>query len=92
MAKSTITPEPSSAQEKSSRTRHLKVRKGQYEYQAHRRSHKEFEPYVAPAPVPWVEIKGYWLDKVGFSVGTDIHVSVRKGCLVLKAVPSAAKN
>lgn len=89
MAKLAIAPESRSAQKKSAHTRQLKVRKSIYEYQANRRGWNEFEPYTAPAPMPWVELKGYWLDKVGFPVGTNIQVSVSQGCLVLKAIPGS---
>ncbi|PCK07872.1 MAG: hypothetical protein COA42_12060 [Alteromonadaceae bacterium] len=81
MAKRTIPPEPRSAQEKSSSTRQLKVRKGHYDYQLIRHPRR---PY-APLPVPWVQIKGYWLDKAGFSVGTGIKVTVSQGKIVLEA-------
>ncbi len=84
MAKRNSTPEPRSAQAKSFSSRQLKVRKGYYDYQLH--STSRFTPCKAPMPVPWVQIKGYWLHQAGFSVGTSIRVKVRHGCLVLKAI------
>jgi hypothetical protein len=34
-------------------------------------------------PVPWVQLKGYWLEQAGFTIHTPIQVRVMKGCLVL---------
>lgn len=81
MAKRTITPEPRSAQEKFQSTRQLKVRKGYYEHQYR---HTSLQRHKVPEAVPWVQIKGYWLNQAGFSIGKNIKVRVRPGCLVLK--------
>ena len=86
MAKRTIPPEPSSAQEKLSTFRKLKVRKSYYHYQ-----HGDFQPrprHVSSPPVPWVQIKGYWLNKAGFTIDTSLSVEVRQGCIILKAQPT----
>jgi toxic protein SymE len=82
MAKRTIAPEPRSAQEKSFYTRKLKVRKGSYDHQFNT---SETLSYKAPPPVPWIHIKGYWLNKAGFTVGTLVHVDVSDGCLIIRA-------
>ncbi|MEE8059223.1 MAG: SymE family type I addiction module toxin [Pseudomonadales bacterium] len=83
MAKRTITPEPRSAQEKSLSFRQLKVRKGYYPYPFNPK-----HPHLSPKPVPWVQIKSYWLNQVGFTIGTQITVQIQQGCIVLKAQPS----
>jgi uncharacterized protein (DUF433 family) len=33
--------------------------------------------------VPWIQIKGYWLQQAGFEINTPVKVRVMKGCLVL---------
>ncbi len=52
-------------------TRTLKVRAGHYDYQR------------LPKPVPWVYLKGYWLEQAGFTIGTTVQVKVSQGRLVL---------
>ena len=81
MAKRNSTPEPRSAQEKSSYFRHLKVREGYYPHHFDAR-----QPYSVPVPdpVPWVQIKGYWLNQAGFTIGTQLSVEVQTGCIILK--------
>jgi toxic protein SymE len=86
MAKPTIAPEPRSAQEKSFYTRKLKVRQGSYDYQFNT---SETLSYKAPPPVPWIHIKDYWLNKVGFTIDTPVCVEVSDGCLVIRAVRSS---
>ena len=84
MAKRTITPELRSAQEKSFPTRFLKVRKSFYDHQLV--LNNRLGPYRRVIPVPWIQMKGYWLDKAGFSIGTIFSVDVQYGCLVLKVI------
>ena len=82
MASSTIPPESSSAQEKFSTFRKLKVRKSYYYYQ-----HGDFQPrhrHTESPAVPWVQIKGYWLNKAGFTIDTLLSVEVQQGCIILK--------
>jgi toxic protein SymE len=86
MAKRTITPELRSAQEKSFPARKLKVRKGFYDYLLS----SSPSTYRAPSPVPYVLLKGYWLKKAGFPIGTNISVEVSDGCLVIKAIQSSS--
>ena len=83
MAKCNCTPEHCSSQEKLLFTRKLKVREGYYSY--------KFDPYYrrpssfrAPVPVPWIYIKGYWLNQAGFTIGTHLSVEVQEGCIVIK--------
>ncbi|MES2673134.1 MAG: SymE family type I addiction module toxin [Pseudomonadota bacterium] len=85
MAKRTIAPELRSAQEKSFYTRKLRVRKGHYDHQFNK---LDTHSYKAPPPVPWIHIKGYWLNKVGFSIGTPVCVEVSNDCLIIRAIRS----
>ena len=39
--------------------------------------------YSMPRPVPWVQLKGYWLEAAGFTIDAPIKVRVMEGCLVL---------
>lgn len=32
-----------------------------------------------PPPVPYMLLKGYWLNKAGFTIGTNISVEVSEG-------------
>jgi hypothetical protein len=41
------------------------------------------DPVGAGRPVPWIQLKGYWLQQVGFEINTPVRVRVMKGCLVL---------
>lgn len=55
--------------------RKLKVRTGHYDYAR--------QDYRAPEPVPWIYIKGYWLQQAGFLIGTPVQVQISKGRLVI---------
>ena len=57
----------------------MKVKRGYYE----RRWRPWAEACPAPQPVPWVQLKGYWLAAAGFSIDAPIRVRVMEGCLVL---------
>lgn len=37
------------------------------------------------ANVPWLQLKGHWLDQAGFAIDTPVSVRVMEGCLVLIA-------
>ncbi|MES2826410.1 MAG: SymE family type I addiction module toxin [Pseudomonadota bacterium] len=39
-----------------------------------------------PPYVPWINIRGYWLNKAGFTAGTALRVNVYRECLVIKAI------
>ena len=61
--------------------RQLKVRPSLYY-----RQYGDFQPrnrYHPIKPVPWINIKGYWLNEAGFSIGTPLQVKVNKGRIVL---------
>ena len=34
-------------------------------------------------PVPWIQLKGYWLQQAGFEIDTPLKVRVMQGCLVV---------
>jgi len=42
------------------------------------------------ARVPWVRLKGHWLDKAGFGIDVPVTVRVMEGCLVLTAESTGA--
>jgi hypothetical protein len=46
------------------------------------------DPVGAGRPVPWIQMKGHWLDQAGFSIDTPVTVRVMEGCLVLTAETS----
>ncbi|WP_281168942.1 SymE family type I addiction module toxin [Saccharospirillum impatiens] len=35
------------------------------------------------AEVPWLPLKGHWLDRAGFGIDSVVTVRVMEGCLVL---------
>ena len=37
----------------------------------------------AGRPVPWIQMKGHWLQQAGFEIDTPVKVRVMDGCLVL---------
>jgi toxic protein SymE len=41
------------------------------------------DPAGAGRPVPWIQLKGYWLQQAGFEINTPVKVRVMDGCLVL---------
>jgi toxic protein SymE len=41
------------------------------------------DPVGAGRPVPWIQLKGYWLQQAGFEINTPVKVRVMNGCLVL---------
>ena len=69
MAKAHSTPTRRPVVPKNRQERWLKVKRGYYERR--------------PRPVPWVQLKGYWLEAAGFSIDAPIRVRVMEGCLVL---------
>lgn len=83
MAIHNSTPEPRSPKVKFQETRHLKVRSGYYDYQIHRKPSRNM-PYRRPVPVPWVQLKGYWLSQAGFPIGTELSVKVARGCITVQ--------
>ena len=47
-----------------------------------------------PPPMPFLHLQGRWLDRAGFTIGTNVRVSVSPGRLVLEVadVESAAEE
>jgi hypothetical protein len=43
----------------------------------------KYDPVGAGRPVPWIQLKGYWLQQAGFTINTPVKVRVMDGCLVL---------
>ena len=58
-------------------SRHLKV-----SYQ----SAPSQQPYRVLPPKPFLRLQGRWLDRAGFTVGSDVHVQVEPGRLVLEVM------
>ena len=61
--------------------RQLKVRPSLYY-----RQYGDFQPrdrYRPVIPVPWINIKGYWLNEAGFSIDTPLKVKVNRGRITL---------
>ena len=40
---------------------------------------------AANVQVPWIQMKGFWLQRAGFDINTPITIQVMEGCLVLFA-------
>ena len=80
MAKAHSTPRRRRVVPRRCQERQLKVRRGYYE-----RRHRPWvaDPYPVPRPVPWVQLKGNWLEAAGFIIDAPIRVRVMEGCLVL---------
>lgn len=55
-------------------TRRIKI--GQMMYYYRRKDQSQ-------AKVPWLQLKGHWLDKAGFAIDMPVTVRVMEGCLVL---------
>lgn len=58
------------------KNRQLKVRSGHYDY-----SHKG--KHLNPPAVPFVLLKGYWLEQVNFEIGKTVQVEVKGNQLIL---------
>jgi toxic protein SymE len=43
------------------------------------------DPVGAGRPVPWIHLKGHWLNQAGFEISTPVKIRVMHGCLVLTA-------
>lgn len=58
--------------------RYIKVNAIHYEYRT-----KEQPPNSGDRSVPWIQMKGHWLQEAGFDIDTPVTVRVMDGCLVL---------
>lgn len=64
----------------------LKIRSGHYDYQFN-----TLHPYRKPRPVPFILLKGYWLEwleRLNFNIGKAVNVELKKNQLVLTVVAS----
>ena len=77
MAKHNDTPGPLATTKKPvCHVRRIKMGQTLYEYRRKDQSQ---------ARVPWLQLKGHWLERAGFEIGAPISVRVMEGCLVLTA-------
>jgi toxic protein SymE len=63
-------------------TRQIKIGSIMYDY---RRKTKD----NTQAIVPWLQLKGHWLARAGFTIDTPVTIQVTDGCLVLRVEPQA---
>ena len=66
--------------------RRLTVRRMLYQYPPRKRDppqQRHREKWV-----PWLQMKGLWLERAGFSADTAVKVRVMEGCLVITAEES----
>ena len=57
-------------------TRQIKIGRMVYDYQ--RKKH-----HPPQATVPWLQLKGHWLEQAGFTIDSPVTIRVMAGCLVL---------
>ena len=55
-------------------TRRIKMGQMMYDYRRKDRSQ---------AKVPWLQLRGHWLDQAGFGIDVPVTFRVMEGCLVL---------
>jgi len=60
----------------SHKSRLLSITGSCYEYQLHGR-------WPRPPEVPYLRLRGYWLQQAGFSAGQRVKVHVSDGCLTI---------
>lgn len=59
--------------------RQITVGKHHYDYQ----SKHETSLCYSGRSVPWLQLKGIWLEQAGFTIKTPVKVRVMAGCVVL---------
>ena len=70
--------------------RQLKVRNSYYYYQyGDFQSRDRYRPIKS---VPWINIKGYWLNEAGFSIGTLVRVKISKNRIILTPMMVSSKH
>jgi len=57
----------------------LKVRDSYYDYQ--------LSTHPRPPPVPRIELKGYWLNQIGFETGKQLQVLPGENHLIITLAP-----
>ena len=65
------------------KSRKLKVRAGHYD-----RPYFDRIGYKPNPQVPFVLLKGHWLEQANFAIGQNINVEVRENQLILTTQPS----
>lgn len=65
------------------KNRKLKVRAGRYD-----RPYIGRISYRPTTPVPFVLLKGHWLEQANFLIGQSINVEIRENQLILTTEPS----
>jgi toxic protein SymE len=65
------------------KNRKLKVRAGYYD-----RPYTGRMSYKPSSQVPFVLLKGHWLEQANFAIGQNINVEVRENQLILTTEPS----
>ncbi|PUA28741.1 MAG: hypothetical protein B0W54_09985 [Cellvibrio sp. 79] len=55
-----------------------KIKTGCITYDYRRKTH-----YPPQATVPWLQLKGHWLQQAGFNIDAPFTIRVMRGCLVL---------
>lgn len=68
--------------------RKLKVRKGYYD-RYHSRTSTRRHPDKPFPPVPFIQVKGYWMEDFEFAIGTELKVEVERRRIVITAVPES---
>jgi toxic protein SymE len=57
-----------------------RIKTGRIMYDYRRKTH-----YPPQATVPWLQLKGHWLEQAGFNIDSPVTIRVMQGCLVLTA-------
>lgn len=65
------------------KNRTLKVRSGYYPHAIQGKDN-----HYVPPPVPFVLIKGYWLETINFDIGKTLKVELKENQLILTTEPS----
>jgi len=65
----------------------LKVRKNHYYHRYG--DFQRRDRYRPIRPVPWINIKGYWLKEAGFSIDTPSQVKIDEGCIIVTIAPGS---
>ena len=58
---------------------------GQCFYDYPPRKHEPPGSMGRSVPVPWLQMKGQWLNQAGLEINTPVKIRVMPGCLVLTA-------
>lgn len=48
--------------------------------------------YLPIAPMPFLRLRGRWLDEAGFAIGANVRVEVAAGRLVLEVIESDPRS